>query len=173
MHRLLVLALLASGLGLVPMSASAAASTVLAGYGDILADEARGQVFVSQGAKGGVVVTDLQGQVVTTIDSLVGAFDLELTPSGESVVVGLRDDHKVATIDTSTFEVEEWSVGTACPDTVGAASDDMIWFGSVCGSSLYGGMAGLHRADGTITDVSGWLSRAPACLLYTSDAADE
>jgi len=72
LRRLLVSALFVAGLSLVPgpldPSADAVAASVpvtLAGFSDITVDEAHGHVFVSQGAKGGVVVADLHGDACT------------------------------------------------------------------------------------------------------------
>lgn len=86
---LLVAAVLAGAL--VPFATPAAADTGpvplgMSSFARIVADEARGHLFLSPGRSGsGVVVTDLAGGRVATIDGLPAATGMALTPDGSAL----------------------------------------------------------------------------------------
>ena len=89
--RIVALASLLAATTLVAApSASADGTKVipLAGYRDMVVDDAHGHVFISQGTDQ-LVVTDLNGNLVTTIPQLYGADGLVLSDDGSALYVAL------------------------------------------------------------------------------------
>ena len=82
----------------------------LAGFHQILADDAAGYVFISEGTvadygpgAGGIVVTDLSGRYVTTLDTGDDAKGLALSPDGKTLYAALAATNAVGVIDTATL----------------------------------------------------------------------
>ena len=85
-------------------------------WGDVVVDEAHGQVFVSGGqGNTGVVVADLDGQILETIPGLAGAEGMMLSEDGATLYVALVDGQAIAAIDTATLIARTFSAGDNCP----------------------------------------------------------
>lgn len=84
--------------------------------GDIVVDDAHGRVFVSGGqGNTGVVVADLDGQIVQTIPDLAGASGLLLSEDGATLYAALADAKAIAAIDTATLVTRTFAAGDSCP----------------------------------------------------------
>ncbi len=114
----------------------------LDGFFDLAVDEAHGHVFVSQDrGSSDLVVLDLDGDRVATIDGLGGARGLVLSEDGTRLFAGLSDDHAIAEIDTATLQVltehqlPTWTASgqtmNACPQDL-VLVDDLVLFGDYC-----------------------------------------
>ena len=145
----LVVALLAVGVGATQASADSVTDIGMTGFRDLLVDEAHDHVFVSQG-NATLIVTDLQGVPVTTIEDLHGAAGMTLSPDGTTLYVALSSGDAIAAVDTDTLEVANtYPTGTAsCPSDV-AITVGMVWFGSGCGSRDT--LTALDPTDGSVT----------------------
>jgi hypothetical protein len=110
----LLVTALASSLALIGLSAPAARSDSpvplalpqLAGFHQILVDDAAGYVFLSEGAEGnaaGIVVTDLSGNYVTTLDAGDGVQGLVLSSDGRTLYAALAAVDAVGVIDTASL----------------------------------------------------------------------
>lgn len=120
--------LLAAGLAVVagalalPMAGAGAARAdsgmalpQLSSFHQILVDEQAGFVFLSEGQDSygvltngaddipGIVVTDLAGDYVTTIDAGMGADGMALSSDGATLYAALEPDNTVAAIDVSSI----------------------------------------------------------------------
>jgi hypothetical protein len=129
LKRALLTTALVSSLALValPAAAARADSTVplafpqLAGFHQILADDAAGYVFISEGTvsdygpgAGGIVVTDLSGHYVTTLDVGDDAKGLALSPDGKTLYAALAAADAVGVIDAATLrQVTAYPLATA------------------------------------------------------------
>jgi hypothetical protein len=115
----------------VPLAAPAAADTGpvplgMTGFARIVADEARGHLFLSPGRSGsGVVVTDLAGAHVATLDGLPAATGMALTPDGSSLWVALPGLGSLKRVDTATLSITQTiPVPTGqCPGDVAVVGD--------------------------------------------------
>src|SRR5579872_4167100 len=76
--------------GVQPASA-AAVSLPISSYYQMAVDSAHGHIFISQGSSGqnGILVTDLTGQVVTTITGQTGVMGIALSPDGSTLYAAL------------------------------------------------------------------------------------
>jgi YVTN family beta-propeller protein len=117
-------ALLTGGLGLVapaiaPASsaqASGAVSLPISGFYQIVADQAQGYLFISQGSTSlnEIIVTNLAGQEVTTIPDQDGVMGLALSPDGSTLYAALSGDNAVTAISTTTLQqTASYSIGAA------------------------------------------------------------
>lgn len=89
--------------------------TQLTSFHQILVDEQAGLVFLSEGQDSygvltngaddipGIVVTDLAGNYVTTIDAGMGADGMALSADGGTLYAALEPDNTVAVIDVSSI----------------------------------------------------------------------
>jgi hypothetical protein len=89
--------------------------TQLTSFHQILVDEQAGLVFLSEGQDSygvltngaddipGIVVTDLAGNYVTTIDAGMGADGMALSADGSTLYAALEPDNTVAVIDVSSI----------------------------------------------------------------------
>lgn len=89
--------------------------TQLTSFHQILVDEQAGFVFLSEGQDSygvltngadftpGIVVTDLAGNYVTTIDAGMGADGMALSSDGSTLYAALEPDNTVAAIDVSSI----------------------------------------------------------------------
>ena len=113
----------------------------MSGFGDIVADEAHGRVYVSGGdGQSGLTVLDSAGVVERTVPGLPGASDMVLSDDGSVLYVALANGDGIEQIDTSTLgtsspTMTKFSTGaTTCPTSV-AVSAGLVWFGYGCTSS--------------------------------------
>ena len=156
---------------------------------DVVVDEVNGQILFSQGDGGTqLVVTDLEGNPLATVDELPGARGIHV--AGSSLWVALHDDNAVAEIDLKTLdEVRRIPLGGAvCPNDV-AVTGSLLVVGHDCSSAdsgvgvidleddnawsnqTDGHWVGIHvesapRASGTIV-----AARQGGSAIYTFDVA--
>jgi hypothetical protein len=158
----LVVALLAVGGGATQASADSVTDIGLTGFRDIIVDEAHDHVFVSQG-NATLIVTDLQGVPLTTIEDLHGAAGMTLSPDGATLYVALSSGDAIAAVDTGTLEVATYPTGTAsCPSDV-AVTVGLVWFGGGCSSRQ--AVGALDPTDGSVSATS---ARLQVPLLRTN-----
>lgn len=94
---------------LAATSAQAATSTTLpiTSFYQIVADTAHGHLFISQGTKSAgsqILVTNLAGQQVATIDGQDGVTGIALSPDGKTLYAADAFSHAVTAIDTATLQ---------------------------------------------------------------------
>lgn len=124
----------------------------LAGFSHLVADEAHGHLFFSQGPAGPVVVTDLSGATVSTLTALTGATDLVLDPSGSTVWVALPTGSAVAAVDTADLSVTPYPLAAGtCPSLL-AVVDANVWTVAQCGTST-AELVRLTPGTGTVSDI--------------------
>jgi hypothetical protein len=130
---LVALAVLLSVLGLTLPAAAAPADhkatpLPLTTYSSMVVDGVQGHVFVSSRTDHAVVVTDLTGNVLTTLTNLSGAAGMALAADGDSLYVALSREGAVAEIDTLTLtELARHSVGNVCPTELAVAGDRLFF----------------------------------------------
>jgi Bacterial Ig-like domain (group 3) len=86
-----------------PASAAAPVSLPISSYYQMVVDAAHGHIFISQGSSSqdGILVTDLSGQVVTTITGQSSVVGLALSPDGSTLYAAVST--AVDAISTSTL----------------------------------------------------------------------
>ena len=133
-------------------------------FGDMLVDEAHGRLYITGGkGTGSIVVTDLDGSNLRTIDGyFTGAAGMTLSPDGTKLNVALSDSDGIAIIDTATYAIDFYYVGThdgvpTCPRDLAWASGQ-LWFSWGCDSAP----AGIGRVDPD--------TRAYDLTAYTADS---
>ncbi|MEU6462611.1 hypothetical protein [Streptomyces sp. NPDC046976] len=138
----LVVGLATATVGLTGSAAARADSTAvlpLSHYAHMLVDTVHRHLFFSQGAGStGIVVTDLAGTPVTTIEDERGATGLALSGDGATLYAALADGDAVAAIDTATLtESTRYPGGTgSAPASVAVAA---LTFGGELSDGPYGG----------------------------------
>lgn len=135
-----------------PAPAHAAGIDVgLSGFHDIVVDEGNDHVFISQGASGAIVVTDLAGSVVTTVAGTTGAAGMTLSPDGAELWAAAPSSHAVLAVDTSTLAVTPYATASdVCPESAAVASG-LVWFGSICDTGTNGQIGALDPSDSSVT----------------------
>jgi Bacterial Ig-like domain (group 3) len=88
-----------------PALADSAASLPITSYYQMAVDAAHGHIFISQGStsQNGILVTDLTGQVVTTITGQTGVRGITLSPDGSILYAALGTADAVTAISTATL----------------------------------------------------------------------
>ena len=153
---LLVAAALLAG-ALVPLAAPAAADTGpvplgMSTFGDIVVDEAHGQVFLSGGPTGaGVTVTDLDGAVVATL-AFPGATGMALSPDGSRLWMAQPDVRAGEHRPGDARSRRSGGRSTGCPGDVAVVGDRLV-YGYSCNRYL------ARPAGGTAA--SAWSTRRP------------
>jgi len=157
MRRNLVLSLaltiaasvLAAPLAASPASADGVVSLPIAGFSDILVDQAHGHVFITGGTgSSSIVVTNLDGAIQTSIPNAHGAAQLLLSQDGTKVYVGLSAADGVGVIDTTTLAMTKISTGaTTCPYDV-AETSGRIWYSYGCSST--GSIGYISTSDNSV-----------------------
>ena len=91
--------------GVQPASAAAPVSLPISSYYQMAVDAAHGHIFISQGSssQNGILVTDLTGQVVTTITGQTGVMGIALSPDGSTLYAALSSGDAVTAISTATL----------------------------------------------------------------------
>lgn len=121
----------------------------LAGFGDIVVDTEREQVFVSGGPESnGIVVTDLRGNVEKTIEGQQGATGLALSEDGTTLYAALTSGDAISEISTEELgETARHNVGGAqsCPTDLSRAGAN-VWFSYGCGEAGDGKIGRLDTA---------------------------
>jgi hypothetical protein len=147
-------------------SASAASTPItkslpITSFGQVVADSARGYLFFSEGSDlysptGGtnaILVTNLDGNTVTTITGLSGVKGLALSPTGSTLYAALAGTDEIAAISTSTLKVSatystSTSTFTYTPYTL-AFEDGILWIGYENGTL---GQSGVGYIDPAAAD---------------------
>src|SRR5262249_37368421 len=77
----------------------------ISGYYQMVVDAAHGHIFISQGSasQDSILVTDLTGQVVTSIGGQNGVVGLTIAPDGTPVEAARRSGDAVTAISTATL----------------------------------------------------------------------
>jgi hypothetical protein len=85
--------------------AASPASLPISSYYQMAVDAAHGHIFFSQGnsSQNGILVTDLTGQVVTTITGQTGVKGIALSPDGSTLYAALGGGGAITAISTSTL----------------------------------------------------------------------
>jgi YVTN family beta-propeller protein len=88
-----------------PASAASPVSLPISSYYQMVVDAAHGHVFISQGSgsQDGILVTDLSGQVITTITGQSGVVGITLSPDGSTLYAALSTADAVTAISTGTL----------------------------------------------------------------------
>ncbi|KAB1982277.1 YncE family protein [Streptomyces triticiradicis] len=107
------------------------AALPLSHYAHMVVDGAHQHLFFSQGSgTTGIVVTDLSGDPVTTIDGEQGADGLALSADGRTLYAALTDGDAIAAIDTATLtETGRVGTGTASAPVSVAVAGGKVWYG--------------------------------------------
>jgi len=77
----------------------------ISGFQQMVADTADSHLFFSQGGSGGIVVTDLSGNDVTTIADTTGANGMALSADGSTLYAALDSSGEVVAISTSSLQI--------------------------------------------------------------------
>lgn len=105
-------------------------------YQDMAVDADHGHLFVSGGDL--VVVTDLDGHIVKTIDGEKGASGLALSADGATLYAALNSAGAIAAISTAKLkETARYKVGSFCPRDL-ALAQGRIWFSHECDGDRVG-----------------------------------
>ena len=143
----------------------------LTGFADIVADEAHGRLFISQGTDT-VVVTDLDGTPAATVTGLQGASDMALSQDAGTLWVAMTDGDGIAAVDTSTLEAVTYPIGVA-PCGV-AVSSGLVWFGypwSPVPGGWIGQIGALDPSNGSVTlHLASGFSPGPDLRIASSPA---
>jgi hypothetical protein len=85
--------------------AAAPTSLPITSFRQMAVDAAHGHLFISQGSasQNGILVTDLTGQVVTTITGQTGVAGIALSPDGSTLYAALSTGDAVTAISTTTL----------------------------------------------------------------------
>jgi YVTN family beta-propeller protein len=96
---------LLTAVGVQPASAAGPVSLPISSYYQMAVDAAHGHIFISQGSssQNGILVTDLTGQVVTTITGQTGVVGIALSPDGSTLYAALSGADAVTAISTATL----------------------------------------------------------------------
>ncbi|MGA5729133.1 hypothetical protein ACPCI1_10845 [Streptomyces seoulensis] len=102
----------------------------LSHYAHMVADGAHQHLFFSQGAgTTGIVVTDLAGGPVATLDGEQGADGLALSPDGSTLYAALTDGDAIAVIDTATLtETRRVATGADSAPVSLAVAGGKVWY---------------------------------------------
>lgn len=140
---------LATPLTVSPAQADGIVSLPIAGFSDILVDQAHGHVFITGGTgSSSIVVTNLDGAIQTSIPNAYGAAQMLLSQDGTKVYVGLTQADGVGVIDTTTLAMTKVSTGaTTCPYDV-AETAGRIWYSYSCTGS--GGVGYISTSDNSV-----------------------
>jgi YVTN family beta-propeller protein len=92
-------------IGAQPASAATPVSLPISSYYQMAVDAAQGHIFISQGSssQNGILVTNLSGQVVTTITGQTGVMGIALSPDGSTLYAALSSGDVVTAISTATL----------------------------------------------------------------------
>lgn len=128
--------LVAVGLQIPAPAATAATVLPIDRLGDIVVDQAHGRVFMSGGPDSSrIVVTDLSGGNLRTVDVVGGANQMTLSADGSTLYAALTRGDAVAAVDTTSLAVEKIPTGAqSCPYDV-AETAGKVWFSYGCSSA--------------------------------------
>jgi hypothetical protein len=147
----------------------------LPGFGQVVVDMAASRVFVSEGTNAsssnsttpaqGIVVTDLSGNYLTTIDQGTGAQGLTLAPDGK-LYAALSTAGKVAQIDPATYSETDYPLPIGdVPEHV-AAQSGKVWVSYNIGAGAVGGGAIGDITPGTTSSFQADSALTPAVNFW-------
>jgi hypothetical protein len=141
-----------------------------ASYQDMAVDTEHGHLFVSGGDL--VVVTDLAGRIVKTLDGQKGASGLALSADGATLYAALNQAGAIAAISTAKLkETGRYKVGSFCPRDL-ALAQGRIWFSHDC-DGLRAGFSSLQLDGGRpVVKQWGWNSLYAPRLAATQQWPD-
>ncbi|MFF2023991.1 YncE family protein [Streptomyces sp. NPDC058171] len=100
--------------------------------GDVVVDDARQRVFVSDPRSGKIVVTDYAGRVVKTLSGLPGVHGLERSAAGQ-VYAAVGDTGRIVSVDTGTLsQTASYDLGAERPHDL-AVAGGKLWFSHAAG----------------------------------------
>ncbi len=139
-------------------------------YQDMAVDAGHGRLFVSGGDL--VVVTDLDGHIVKTIDGEKGASGLALSADGATLYAALNGAGAIAAISTAKLkETARYKVGSFCPRDL-ALAQGRIWFSHECDAAR-AGFSSLQLGGGRpVVRQWGWSSFIAPQLAATQQWPD-
>ncbi|MEU9924296.1 hypothetical protein AB0H51_23900 [Streptomyces griseoluteus] len=140
----------------------------LSHYAHMVVDGAHQHLFFSQGAgTTGIVVTDLSGNPVGTVDGEQGADGLALSADGRTLYAALSDGDAIAVIDTATLtETGRVDTGTDSAPVSVAVAGGKVWY-SYTDTDGKGTVGSLDPADPAPTPQPGMPHWSAAPLLST------
>jgi len=111
----------------------------ISSFEQLVADSADSHLFFSQGGSGGIVVTDLSGDDVTTIANTTGANGMALSADGSTLYAALDSSSEVVAISTTSLQITAtYSLPSGDQPEYLALQSGMVWIsynGSTAGSS--------------------------------------
>ncbi|MGH3655584.1 MAG: hypothetical protein ACRDUA_02900, partial [Micromonosporaceae bacterium] len=139
--------------------------------GDLVIDETHGQVFISRPNLGSVIVTDLDGQIVSTIEGFAYPTQMAISPDDGTVYVTELHATSIGVIATGDLTATHASLpANQCPQSVEYTGGKTWYVYQDCGGSyLTGGIGVLDPAGGTGSSV---LSTRPGSVFALPDRPD-
>jgi YVTN family beta-propeller protein len=162
--------------GVQPASAAAPVSLPISSFYQMAADPAHGHIFISQGSSGqnGILVTDLTGQVVTTITGQTGVVGLALSPDGSTLYAALSGADAVTAISTATLtQTASYSLPAGDSPFNVAVQSGKIWVSYNTGTVFAAGVGYFDPSSASPAlqapaNMSGWYT-APQLAADPSD----
>ena len=116
--------------------AATPAALPISGFYQIVADPAHGHLFISEGDQNVIVVTDLSGTEVATIDGQYDAAGIALSPDGSTLYAALGGDDAVSAISTSTLkQTALYQLGNGDSPMDVAVQSDKVWVSYATGTA--------------------------------------
>lgn len=168
MRRLLSLVCLCAAIFTVPAVAAPVPINVPS-YVDMAVDEAHGNVYVTSGNAGSAItVLNVNGGLKTTIEGVVGAWDVVMAHDQSVAYVAIKGQHAIGVIDPATNTLTKIDLGsTACPVSL-AQVGDVMWFTyEDCASGAGSQLGSLRLGDGTVTLDLGYFDRIVSSSALT------
>ncbi|MGW4439397.1 YncE family protein [Streptomyces sp. NPDC004596] len=117
---------------------------------DTVVDGLHQQIFLSDGYKNQIVVTDYSGRVVGTVTGLGRVAGLQLSPDGGTLYAAVYEAGKIVAIDTGTLQqTAEYPTGDRTAPVTLAYADGKLWFGY--GDQWESGLGVVDLTAGTPT----------------------
>jgi YVTN family beta-propeller protein len=152
--------------GVQPASAAAPVSLPISSYYQMAVDAAHGHIFISQGSssQNGILVTNLSGQVVTTITGQTGVMGIALSPDGSTLYAALSSGDVVTAISTATLtQTPSYPLPVGDSPFNVAVQSGKVWVSYNNTGSLYQSGVGYFDPSAaspslqTPANMSGWL----------------
>jgi hypothetical protein len=149
-----------------PASAAAPVSLPISSYYQMVVDAAHGHIFISQGSSSqdGILVTDLSGQVITTITGQSGVVGIALSPDGSTLYAALSTAGAVTAISTGTLtQTASYLLPAGDSPFNVAAQSGKIWVSYNNGAAFSGAIGSFDPSAASPTlqtpaAMSGWSS---------------
>ncbi len=100
----------------------------ISGFQQMVADTADSHLFFSQGGYGGIVVTDLSGNDVTTVAGTTDANGMALSADGSTLYAALDSSGEVVAISTSSLQITAtYSLPSGDQPEYVAVQSGLVW----------------------------------------------